>query len=51
LRKVVGFSRFGKVLSHVLNFRLLALPARRIHDAHVDDVDGQLDHAMIDSGL
>jgi hypothetical protein len=39
----------GEVLN-VLNFRLLALPARRIHDAHVD---GQLDfdQARIDSGL
>jgi hypothetical protein len=46
------FFRFGKVLSNVLNFRLFALPARRIRDVHVDDVDGQLDfdHATIDSG-
>ena len=46
------FFRMGEVLN-VLNFRLLALPARRIHDAHVDHVDGQLDfdQARIDSGL
>ena len=55
-RKEQYFAQSGQFFSgevlNVLNFRLLALPVRRIHDAHVDHVDGQLDfdQARIDSG-